>query len=81
MACKILQTEAYNINEVARRVGFGNMSAFIKNFKKITGTPKAMGDEYEVKRRRERYVGRTCAKKVNKLLRWLLKDYFLCRKS
>lgn len=41
VACKILQTEAYNINEVARRVGFDNMSTFIKNFKKITGkTPK-----------------------------------------
>ncbi len=40
-ACKILQREAISVNDVARKVGFDNMSTFIKNFKKITGkTPK-----------------------------------------
>lgn len=40
-ACKILQKEAISITDVARRVGFDNMSTFIKNFKGITGkTPK-----------------------------------------
>lgn len=40
-ACKILQKEAISITDVARRVGFDNMSTFIKNFKRITGkTPK-----------------------------------------
>lgn len=33
--------EAISITDVARRVGFDNMSTFIKNFKRITGkTPK-----------------------------------------
>lgn len=40
-ACKILQREAISINDVARKVGFYNISTFIKNFKEITGkTPK-----------------------------------------
>lgn len=40
-ACKILQREAISINDAARKVGFDNMSTFIKNFKVITGkTPK-----------------------------------------
>lgn len=40
-ACKILQREAISVNEAARKVGFDNMSTFIKNFKGITGkTPK-----------------------------------------
>lgn len=40
-ACKILRRRTVNINEAARRVGYDNMSTFIKNFKRIIGkTPK-----------------------------------------
>lgn len=40
-ACKLLKKEDYNIYEVAHKVGFDNMSTFIKNFKKMVGeTPK-----------------------------------------
>lgn len=40
-ACKMLQRRNVNINEAARRVGYDNMSTFIRNFKKIMGkTPK-----------------------------------------
>ena len=40
-ACRILQREVVTISDVAHRVGFGNMSTFIRNFKSVTGkTPK-----------------------------------------
>lgn len=40
-ACKILRRRTVNINEAARRVGYDNMSTFIKNFKRIMNkTPK-----------------------------------------
>lgn len=40
-ACKMLRNTDLNINETARKVGFENMSTFIKNFKKFVGkTPR-----------------------------------------
>ena len=48
-ACKILQKEAISINDTARKVGFDNMSTFIKNFKEITGkTPKIWAKDNRV---------------------------------
>ena len=40
-ACKLLKQGDANINEVAYKVGYSNVSTFINNFKQITGkTPK-----------------------------------------
>lgn len=40
-ACKLLSKKDLNISEAARKVGFENMSTFIKNFKRFVGkTPK-----------------------------------------
>lgn len=40
-ACELLRMEDFNINEVAYKVGYSNMSTFINHFKEITGeTPK-----------------------------------------
>lgn len=47
-ACKILQREMVTVSEVSRRVGFENMSTFIRNFKNITGkTPKVYAKEFQ----------------------------------
>ena len=40
-ACELLEKNDFNINEVAFRVGYTNLTTFINNFKDITGeTPK-----------------------------------------
>ena len=40
-ACKLIKNSDENINEIAYRVGFNNMTTFINSFKKIMGcTPK-----------------------------------------
>lgn len=40
-ACKLLKNKNMNINEVAYKVGYTNITTFINNFKQITGkTPK-----------------------------------------
>lgn len=48
-ACEILKKEAISIIDTARKVGFDNMSTFIKNFKEITGkTPKIWAKDNRV---------------------------------
>lgn len=40
-ACELLENKDINVNQVAYKVGYTNISTFIKNFKEVTGkTPK-----------------------------------------
>ena len=40
-ACELLENNKININQIAYKVGYTNISTFIKNFKEVTGkTPK-----------------------------------------